>query len=170
MSGTALASAEWRGRSATASAKRSAFEIHGQGDVRQAAIQAEAATALQQRETRMRDRVVARLRVLGRYGAGWDGEQASAPRRRAIEDAIAFVANLGLDPPFSASLEPDGGVVLALGDGGRRLVLVFEGNGKADMHVRRPNGELWFAWNAGRDSTFQRSVMWLSGVDKRSEV
>src|SRR5262245_15543096 len=48
------------------------------------------------RATRMRDRVVARLRVLARYSAGWDGEQADAPRPRAIGDAINFVANLGL--------------------------------------------------------------------------
>jgi hypothetical protein len=91
------------------------------------------------RATRSRDRVVARLRSLAKYSAGWDGERADAPRAAAIEDAINFVANLGLDPDFSAGLEPDGAVDLTLGYDNTRLILVFEGDGKAQFYVTSPN-------------------------------
>ena len=73
---------------------------------------------------------------------GGNGEQAAAPRPSAITDAINFVANLGLDPAFSAALEPDGAVELVLGSAGIRLVLVFEGDSKVHVHTRRPGQEM----------------------------
>jgi hypothetical protein len=97
------------------------------------------APATSSRATRARDRVVARLRTLAKYSAGWDGERADAPRAAAIEDAINFVANLGVDPDFSAGLEPDGAVDLTLGYANTRLILVFEGDGKAQFYVTSPN-------------------------------
>lgn len=97
------------------------------------------APATSSRATRARDRVVARLRTLAQYSAGWDGERADAPRAAAIEDAINFVANLGLDRDFAACLEPDGAVDLTLGDANTRLILVFEGDGKVQFYVARPN-------------------------------
>ena len=142
MTGTAMPDVAWYGpgRSATAPVPRKGrYDIYGQSRALPEAVLAEdVEMSSPARATRTRDHVVARLRILGRYSAGWDGERGAAPRPSAINDAINFVANLGIDPAFSAALESDGAVELVLSGAGLRLVLVFEGDGKVHLHMRHP--------------------------------
>lgn len=64
------------------------------------------------------DALVADLQEMRELQKGWDGEEAAAPLREAIRDAILFVRAIG---DFARCLEPtpdiDGSILLEIGDG-----------------------------------------------------
>jgi hypothetical protein len=85
------------------------------------------------RPTRKRDHVVARLRTLAKYGAGWDGDRAEPPTREAIDDAIDLVANLTMDVPFVPVPETQGAIELIVQGRDSKVILVVEGNRKVSV-------------------------------------
>src|SRR5262249_33703063 len=89
------------------------------------------------RSTLQREHAIARLRAIERYTEGWDGEHGAPPRPRAVADAMMLLANLTRDFSFSAAPEPDGAVELSMQVPAGRATLVFEGNGKAAVFIRR---------------------------------
>lgn len=93
------------------------------------------------RPTSRRDHVVARLRVIANYGAGWDGDQAPSLSKEAIEDAINLVANLAMDLPFVVVPEPEGAIELVARGGGTKAILVLEGNKKVSLFLLQPDNE-----------------------------
>lgn len=93
------------------------------------------------RSTLKRERAIARLRAIQHYKAGWDGEHGAAPRPRAVSDAMTLLANLTRDFSFSAAPEPDGAVELSIRTPAGRAALVFEGDGKVVVFVRREGAD-----------------------------
>ena len=85
------------------------------------------------RETTPRDLAISRLRLIEKFGAGWDGECASQPNRLAIQNAKSFVENILVDLPFSVSPATDGSVDLVVQIENGKVICSFEGDGKVGI-------------------------------------
>lgn len=76
------------------------------------------------------DPIIAELEELAELPEGWDGENAAAPSRHAINDAASFVRLAGqLAGRLEPTLHVDGSVILEIGDGSDGS-LRFKGDGK----------------------------------------
>jgi hypothetical protein len=80
--------------------------------------------------------IIGELQELRDLPQGWDGEEAAAPSRDAIDEAIAFVRSAGqLANRLEPTLHADGSVLLEIGDGTRGS-LRFKGDHRIIYAIR----------------------------------
>ncbi|WP_156653269.1 hypothetical protein [Methylobacterium sp. Leaf111] len=88
------------------------------------------------RETRSAENAIVSVRGLKRYGAGWNGFGAEAPREAAIRDSLEFLSRTSSDAVFQVDLDEDGAVNLAVDVADVRILLTFEGDGRIALSRR----------------------------------
>jgi hypothetical protein len=89
-------------------------------------------------------KLIARIRELGMYTDGWDGAEAQAPSRSAVNDAEKFARSFlqddGLKKPI-ISLAADGEIAFLWALPDIRLDLGFYGDGTYSYYGRSPTGK-----------------------------